>query len=194
MGFNKTVEFRSGFQSPAFRQGTAGLNILIVSELPATGNSGYLYLVPDVNHYYRGIPVMTMFMYQNSQWVCLSMAHVLDTHGGTASQAASTYYQTTYLDAAHLLNQKEKALENVKANPDATAEQIAAAEAELATAKAAYTTCRTEYAALRKAAHAEYLANVTAKKNAVKNITSYEGKYDNYEVNDNVDDFENGMF
>lgn len=169
MGISRDVRFQTGFRANAFHQGTSGLNILIVKELPAIGSPLYSYAVPGVNEFMHGVQIIRLYIYKNNQWYALAGVNGLTGANGTAVQAECSGRQT-YWSKVNAWSEAYDTLWALKNDPDATAEEIAAAEAALATAKDEWDAAKETYGALVTAANSEKTASTTALNNTFNNL------------------------
>ena len=174
-GVSRTVaqyESGTGMSHPAFLQGTVGINILIVSQLPAVGDSKYIYAVPGVNEVIDGIPVIRMYIYFNNQWYALTDSRYINVNG-TAEQTAHTA-ETEYWN---LMNQIAVAREvlNKLIDEEADQEDIDAAQDTLDGLEAQKETKFNAWTSAKSAATAARAAGVAALNESRANIVDSEG-------------------
>ena len=175
---NRTVTFQSGMtrtvsqfatgtgmEHPAFAQGTVGLNILIVSQLPATGDSKYIYAVPGVNEVIDGIPVIRMYIYFNSQWYALTDSRTVNINGADIQTEHTA--ETNYWNLMNEIAVAREVLETLIAEEadqediDDAQDTIDALVAQKATKLAAWNAAKSAATSAR-----------TAGKNAIENSRS----------------------
>lgn len=160
MGFKRNVPFM---------QGTSGFNMLLVEELPAIGSTHYLYAVPGVNEFSHGVQMVRLYIYKNNQWYALAGCNGFAGANGPAVQAKCSYEQT-YWSKVTAWSEAYDTLYALQNDQNATAEEISAAEAALATAKDEWDAAKATYDALVTAANSEKSASTTALNNTFNNL------------------------
>lgn len=171
MPINREVTFQSGMQKSTFAQGTVGLNILIVSQLPATGNSKYIYGVPGVNEVIDGIPVLRLYVYFNSQWYAITDSRYYNINGAAIQTEATA--EKAYWDLMGEISVAREVLAKLIAE-EADEEDIAEAQATLDALVAQKSTKLSAWTTAKTAAESARTAGKNALDNSKANIVPSE--------------------
>lgn len=167
MPINREVTFQSGMMTPAFAKGTVGLNILIVSQLPETGSSKYIYGVPGVNEVLYGIPVLRLYVYFDSQWYAITDSRFININGGAIQTEATA--EKAYWDLMGEISVAREVLAKLIAE-EADEEDIAEAQATLDALVAQKSTKLSAWTAAKTAAESARTAGKAAIDNSIANI------------------------
>ena len=171
MPINREVTFQSGMMNPAFAQGTVGLNILIVTQLPATGSSKYIYGVPGVNEVIDGIPVLRLYVYFNSQWYAITDSRYYNINGAAIQTEATA--EKAYWDLMGEISVAREVLAKLIAE-EADEEDIAEAQATLDALVAQKSTKLSAWTTAKTAAESARTAGKNALDNSKANIVPSE--------------------
>lgn len=171
MPINREVTFQSGMMNSTFAQGTVGLNILIVTQLPATGSSKYIYGVQAVNQLTDNIPVLHLYVYFNNQWYAIADSRLTIYHNSYSQ--AEYVAQKAYWDLMNEISVAREVLNTLIAE-EADEEDIAEAQATLDALVAQKSTKLSAWNAAKAAAETAENAGKAALEQARANIVPSE--------------------